>query len=399
MKAGCTIVAKNCLSYARVLARSFRQHHPDVPFFVLLADQVQERFDPAAEPFTLVPLAALDLPRLERIRFYHPQQAFSYACTPALLRWLLGQGIDRVIYFKQETLILDEVSPIFDRLAESPVVLTPHLVAPLGGAAAAEREINILQSGVFNVGVLGVAAHPTSHRWLSWWQDRLSTECRRDVEAGLHFEQRWLDLAPGFFDGIHVLRDAAFNVGHWSLPERQIGLDPDGRVRVDGRPCRVFRFSGYNPDEPDQLTGYNQRLPWDALGAVRLVVDQFREALEREGYRETRTWPYAFGVFDNGVSIPDLARRLYLDLGEEADRFGDPFRTAPPQSYWHWLHALVPRTGLTRFWHAIYETRADLQQAYPDLDGPGSAAFMQWARQYGLAEHEVPAQMLPSGTP
>ncbi|MDX6269800.1 MAG: hypothetical protein QOD28_1023 [Acidobacteriota bacterium] len=34
-----TIVAKNYLSFARVLADSFRRQHPEVPFFVLLTDE------------------------------------------------------------------------------------------------------------------------------------------------------------------------------------------------------------------------------------------------------------------------------------------------------------------------------------------------------------------------
>jgi hypothetical protein len=60
--AACTIVAKNYLSFARVLARSFHAHHPDLPFFVLLADEVDGYFDPAQEPFQLIPFCDLDIP-------------------------------------------------------------------------------------------------------------------------------------------------------------------------------------------------------------------------------------------------------------------------------------------------------------------------------------------------
>lgn len=387
--AGCTIVAKSCLSYARVLARSFRRCHPDSPFFVLLADDVQGCFDPAGEPYALVWLTDLDLPRLERFRFHHPQQAFSYACTPFLIAWLLAQGLERVVYFKQETLVLDDLSPLFERLGESPLVMTPHLVEPLSGPDAAARELNILQSGVYNVGVLGVGQHPTSQRFLSWWQDRLLTHCRLDVEAGLHYEQRWLDLVPGFFEGVHVLRDPAYNIGHWSLPERRIEVAPDGGVLVDGRSCRVVRFSGYRPDDPTRITGYNARLSWEEAGPVRQVFERFGQALDREGYQETRAWPYAFGAFDNGVAVPDLARRLYLDLGTDVGAFGDPLQTSPEGSYWRWLNAVAADTGLPRFWDAIYRARPDLQQAYPVLDGPGRAAFAEWARQSGVSEYRA----------
>ena len=63
----------------------------------------------------------------------------------------------------------------------------------------------------------------------------------------MHFEQRWINLVPGLFDGVRVLRDPAANVGHWSFPERRVELDGDEQVKVDGSPSRLFRFSGYDP--------------------------------------------------------------------------------------------------------------------------------------------------------
>ena len=35
---GCTIIARNYLAQARVLAETFREHHPDGRFFVLVID-------------------------------------------------------------------------------------------------------------------------------------------------------------------------------------------------------------------------------------------------------------------------------------------------------------------------------------------------------------------------
>ena len=41
MKA-CTIVARNYLAQAEVLAHSFKQHHPDCPFTILIVDDLNE---------------------------------------------------------------------------------------------------------------------------------------------------------------------------------------------------------------------------------------------------------------------------------------------------------------------------------------------------------------------
>ena len=84
-----TIAAKRHLSLARVLANSFREHHPEIPFFVLLADEVDGRFDPSKEPFQILHLGDLAIPDPARFRFHYRQQELTYAATPYLLAHLL----------------------------------------------------------------------------------------------------------------------------------------------------------------------------------------------------------------------------------------------------------------------------------------------------------------------
>ena len=219
------------------------------------------------------------------------------------------------------------------------IVLAPHLVDPLAGADRIERELNILLSGTFNVGMLGVAATPVAARFLEWWQDRVYAHCRHATAAGMHYEQRWLDLVPGLFGDVHVLRDPAYNVGHWNLPDRAITV-VDDVVLVNGDRCRLFRFSGYDFERPAAVT--QVFVPIDA-GERRTGGSRVRAlcaALERHGFRETKEWPYAFGAFDNGAAMPDIARSLLADLGDAAGGFGDPLRTGPG-SYYEWLNESV----------------------------------------------------------
>ena len=107
--AACTIAAKARLPSARVLAASFAEHHPGVPFFVLLADEPGGCFDPAAEPFELIGLDALDLPDLRTRCFRYEREQLSYALTPTVLRHLLGRGFERVLFLKQESLVCGPV--------------------------------------------------------------------------------------------------------------------------------------------------------------------------------------------------------------------------------------------------------------------------------------------------
>jgi hypothetical protein len=393
-----TIVAKPCLSYARVLARSFQAVHPDVPFFVLLADDVDGRFDPAAEPFRLVRLVDLDIPAIERFRFHHAQQPLSYASTPFLIEHLLDAGARRIVFLKQESLVLGDHSSLFDLLERHSIVLTPHLIAPLDGPDRVARELNILQSGIFNAGLVGVADAPVTRRFLRWWQDRLHADCRHSVPEGIHYEQRWLDLVPGFFDGVHVLRDPAYNVGHWNVTERSVQVR-DGRVLAGDRPCALFRFSGYRPEDPRTPTRYSPRLTWENLGPAREVFERFRGALVAEGYGETSQWPYAYARFDNGVPIADTVRSIYRQLGDAVEAFGEPRQTADG-SFFSWLNGPAdgktdPSRRVTRLWAAVHRTRPDLQAAFPDFLGADRERFLAWIVRNGLREHQLTAAFLP----
>jgi hypothetical protein len=349
--AAATIVARSYLSYARVLAASFRQHHPDVPFFVLLADEVDGYFDPETEPFLLLHLDQVTIPDLRRVRFQYSQQELSYAATPYLLSYLLDQGFRGAAFLKQESLVTGDMTGVLDLIGAHSIVMVPHLLEPLTGAGRFERELNILQSGIYNVGFLGVSDTPTGRAFLAWWQDRTSRNCLYDVPNGMHFEQRWLDLVPAYFEDCCIVREPGFNVGHWNLPERQ-------------GPFSFVRFSGFDPDTPDAITRYSPRLTTAALGEAGEVFRRYARLLKDAGYDETRNWPYAWDRYDNGAEIPYAARKAYRELDDQTIRhLGDPWLTAGKYSFrrrfnrqdrWNrGLRGLATRA--VRMWRARYE--------------------------------------------
>jgi len=226
--AATTIVSRSLIAYARVLEESFARFHPEIPFFVQFAEN--------------------DFP----LRDDYDEQERSYASTPYVLAQLLDQGFDAVAFFKQESLVTGDLTPILQLLERHSIVLVPHILEPL----TAERELNILQSGVYNVGFLGISNTPTARAFLAWWQDRCREHCLHDVPNGMHFEQRWLDLVPSYFEDHVIVRDESFNIGHWNLPERA-HVAP-----------RYVRFSGFDPAHPDAVTKYSTRLSMKDIGPL-----------------------------------------------------------------------------------------------------------------------------------
>ena len=375
-----TIVANNFLPFARVLAASLREHHPTVPFFTVLADRPDAACAPGLEPFEIVLLDDLGIPDLRSLCFGYSRQQVSIAVKPYLLDYLLGRGFASAIFLDADILVLDSLHPLFDAAAAHAICLTPHLVRPLSGIDRRVRDLNILQAGVYNGGFVGVSGRPPARQFLAWWVDRLRTHCRHDVAHGMHYDQRWLDLVPALFDGVHIVRNPGCNVAYWNLGERESSR------------TRFFHFSGFEPEHPQTLTRYSNRLTMETVGPeTAALFARYVERLRDEGYFEYRARTYGFGAFDNGVPIPDVARRLYLEANGGPDRFGDPFAADGPGSYFRWLNEPVEGSSgtMTRLWHAVYRRRVDLQRAFPDVFGADGDAFRAWIGVSGVKEHGV----------
>jgi glycosyltransferase involved in cell wall biosynthesis len=394
----CTIVSKNYLPYARVLARSVAERHPEVPCFVLLVDDVAGRFDPAAEPFTLVRLEDLGVPNLAGTCFQYTVLELNTAMKPFFLSHVFARhGFAKVFYFDPDILVLGSLDPLLARLDDAAVVLTPHLTAPLPDDGLTPSELNILQAGTYNLGFIGLRAGDTTRALLRWWETRLAAGCQMAVERGMHVDQKWIDLVPGFFADVAIVRDPSCNVAYWNAPHRPIGRDGD-RWLIAGVPCTFFHFSGFDPEQPGVVSKHQNRLAMADLGDGAALYARYRDLLLAAGFAAARAWPYRFATFDNGVRIPLAARRLYLELGDRARRFGNPFEARPTHSFFRWLNEPIDnRTDIviTRLWHGIHAATPAMQVAFSDLLDLDRLSFANWTARYGGAQHGVDTALIP----
>lgn len=331
-----TIASKAYLSLARVTAQSFKQHHPDIPFVLLLTDEVDGYFDPSLEPFTLLSIHDLELEHFERFRFQYSQQEFSYAVTPHVIEHLLKSGHDGVLFLKQETLVLGNLDSFFEDLQTHSLMLTPHLLAPPANHNQVRRELDVLRAGIFNGGVIFAGNSPYSLQFLDWWKARTFTDCICLVEEGIHYEQRWLDFAPALVPDTKIIRDPGVNVGHWNLLERDIEIRNEN-VFAKGSSCRIFRFSGYDPSRPDRITKYYSDRKITETPEISKIFNLYHSMLIENGYMETCRWPYAYGHYDNGVDVTQKHRGIYRKLGDKVIKYGDPLATDHSGSFWKWI--------------------------------------------------------------
>ena len=257
-------------------------------------------------------------------------------------------------------------------------------------ALAAERDC--LQGPLFSTGCLGLSSTATARALLTWWARRLLTSNGEPLP--------WLDLTPSLFEGVAIARQPGLDVAYWNLHERTIETW-NGQAWVNGQPLMSFNFRGFDPYD-------SWRLSWEA--SERRIVDsgtaapfywRYLNTLSVHGYHTAHSWGYTYDHFDNGVPIPPALRRVYRELGAEADALGDPFQTFVPGSFFRWLNQpaddVTDRARrVTRLWHAVYRQRADLHAAFPDPLGADRSPFLAWMVEYGLGEMGLPAVFVPS---
>ena len=393
----CTIIAKNYLAHARVLAESFSRHHPDGRCFVLVIDETDGYVDPAAEPFTLVRPDEIGLDAFDEMRGAYDVMEFSTAVKPWLLRHMLRHHDDGsgVAYMDPDIQVASRMVELEQLLREHAIVLTPHVLEGMPRDGRKPSEMDILLAGVFNLGFIGLSDRADAHLMLDWWSERLLTDCHVAPERGLFVDQRWVDFVPGLVSDLEIFRDPAYNVAYWNLPERPLERR-EGTVLVCGRPLRFYHFSGYSPSRRTLLSTHQDRVELTADETLWALCDAYGDALVAAGHEQVRELPYEHDLLPSGVRLTRAMRSLYRAGVEAGECPESVFTPAGEVDFLAWLNEPAPDApGLSRYVHAIWSGRPDLRRAYPDVEDGDVEGYLGWCVVYGREQVAIPDALLP----
>jgi glycosyltransferase involved in cell wall biosynthesis len=401
---GCTIVARNYLAQARVLLRSFRRVQPQSRFTILVVDALggpREQVDGA----DILHLDEIGLPPGEehRMPLIYDVTELSTAVKPWLLRRLIDATQEPVLYFDPDIEIFRSVDWIADLARQHTIVLTPHVTEPIPRDGRRLNESDILGSGIYNLGFIGLA--PGCEPFLDFWSERLRRECVIDPAAMRFTDQRWVDFAPGLYPHF-ILRDRTCNVAYWNLFSRNVER-VDGQWLVNGEPLTFFHFSGYDPDVPHLLSkhqGENPRILLSEHPGVAAICGDYAAKLAAEKFNEHKREPYGFHSLGNGVVLTRFVRRLYreeLDAHENGNAPAppDPFAPGGEEAFLQWLNEpLSPEPfSVTRFMLALHTARPDLQRHFPAPLDQDAERFRRWFEITGAIEMRVPQILTRAG--
>lgn len=327
-RAICTIIAKNYVAFARTLAQSFLSFHPDYKCYVLVVDEFDGYVDPADECFEIIKLTELGIPNLSSFCFKYDVKELCTAAKADFLEYLIQEkSVDRLLYMDPDILVTGQLDGIYERLSTHDIILTPHLDRDYPDDDLLPDDGHILRAGTFNLGFIGVNSSDNARSFLNWWKPKLYKRCVVDLLKGYFVDQKFIDLAPIFFRNVFIERDVGYNVAYWNLHSRRLSRD-NGSWMCNGGPLHFFHFSGYTPESslisvhiPNSLARYRLSNRRD----LRKLFAEYKNLLIRNGHKQASTWPYTFGYFKTGESIPNQLRLYYRSFPAKWRRYGDPF--------------------------------------------------------------------------
>jgi glycosyltransferase involved in cell wall biosynthesis len=407
-----TIVARNYLAYARVLATSLARHNPQARLHVVVLDDPHR--DAAPEQSFEI-LHADELP-------FHPASDFhtmaaiydvtelATAVKPWAFEQFFARGASVVIYLDPDIEVFDSLGPVEPLARQHGLVLTPHITEPLPQDGKRPNERDLLLAGIYNLGFLALSSG-AAQTFLPWWRERLRRDGLNAPAEGLFVDQRWIDFAPALFEP-WILKDAGYNVAYWNLAHRTLDREDDRivvRHGVDARPLRFFHFSGFSPLAPHLLSKHQQeslRIRLSEAPLLAELCERYAAALEAAGFAETASLPYAFAATAEGLPLEARTRRVLRRtyLNDEANgrgsAFPNPFSPDGADDVVERLQRPSPHgAGVPGWLGEIWSERADLRIAFPHIDSADADRFLDWVRTQGVREQEIPTQLVPPPVP
>lgn len=315
-----TIASANYLAHAKTLMLSVARHHPDTKRFVILADERAEDLGWDDELAQMIEARSLGVPSFEHFAFRYNILEFNTAIKPFAFKALSALAPNRpIVYLDPDILLVSPLREVEEGLASGALaVLTPHLTSPLNDDGRFPDELSILRTGAYNLGFIALGPHPARDALVSWWSSRLTNGAFVDLDSGLFTDQKWIDLVPGLYPDVLVLRHPGYNLAYWNLAHRPVGRATDGNWLAAGEPVRFVHFSGVDPRHPDVFSKNQNRFTLASIGPFKSLFAEYVGLLHANGFADFSRRRYAYSRLRDGTPITDDMRaefRRLFDVG------------------------------------------------------------------------------------
>lgn len=275
-----TTCSANHLAQAKSLGDSLLSFNPDYKLLIGLVDKLDNRVDPGFYyPHDLVEVEALHIP--EFAEMYHRYTTLELNC--ALKCFFLHYAIDAyrptiLFFLDSDILAFDSFKFLEEQLIDHSILITPHITEPYPDDKHRPQEKEILKTGIFNGGFLGLRNDENSHALLDWWRPRMVDQCYERPKEGLNVDQKWLELVPLYFKHVKVILHEGCNVAYWNLHQREIRKQGN-KYFVNNDPLIFFHYSGYSVEHPNQISRHQDRISFEENTGLKELFEFYHRTL------------------------------------------------------------------------------------------------------------------------
>jgi hypothetical protein len=224
----CTIITKNYAHYAVRLFQSLQAHAIGTSpiFYVFLVDEISEPEVLLLQDFggpgfeVVLPKDLLSHSKMAQDTFatYAAQKdsMLRWALKPVAMKYVLeSKGADACYFLDPDLCFFSDYGFLWDYFEHSNIVLSPHWreIDPSKTDSTAEISLNY-KHGVFNGGFVG--ASPKALDFLDWWSASCVALPRFENRGSLFVDQKFLDVVPTYFEGVHILKHKGCNISEWN---------------------------------------------------------------------------------------------------------------------------------------------------------------------------------------
>ncbi len=325
-----TICSINYINKAIIFFDSFKKNNPACEVFLILADRKithQKIEDLKKLGIQILWVEDLGISNLLQKAFCFDIIEFNTNIKPRALQLLL-ETYEKVIYFDPDICVFNSVQAVLDELEPYAILLTPHYLLPIQDSQK-PNDWELLKFGVFNLGFIAVKRHPSTTAFLQWWSSRCLELGFYEPQSGLAVDQKWISLAPGFFEGIKVSRNLGLNAAFWNLHERHLSFKDDSWWVNQTTPLIFMHFSSFDDQNSAVVARKQTRVADGSRPDFEAIAAPYRTAIQANQHLGFEAVPYGFSMFTDGQLISPTLRRLYAALLVEQPKMftdDDPFQ-------------------------------------------------------------------------
>ena len=313
-----TSICANYAHKARTLAKSIKRNMPEVSFFICLTEREIPSELEQDKCFDRIILSK-DMweGNFDRFVFKHSIVEASTAVKARFFLFLLNEYPDenQFVYLDPDCYVYSDFCELKKELLTNQIVLCPHLLH----SGNIDMEISSIAHGVYNLGFLAISRSEEALRMLSWWAERLYLYCYDDMANGIFTDQKWIDLAPCFFN-VKILKNYGYDLAPWGLLGCKIE-EKNGSFYAQNQPIRFVHYSGFGPVAEQCMDKW---LSEDAVAFRKMYRDYESEhnANDFDGI-SAKQWSY--GYYYSGEAVDNEIRKKYRKDWNLMFSIEDPF--------------------------------------------------------------------------